>query len=159
MAAIYTGLFLAALWLFPLFAAEPKLGPVYQPITHMVPLWFPTLLIVPAIALDLLRRLVGERWGRLTTGIVAGCVYLAAFVAAQWPFADFLLSPQARNPIFGTIYFGYFDPANLTYDPYRFIAQGISIQFLSGIAIALLSSIVFCCIGMALGSWLKTVQR
>jgi hypothetical protein len=159
MAAIYTALFLAALWLFPLFAAEPKLGPVYQPITHMVPLWFPVLLIGPAIALDLLRRVVGERWGRLTTGVVAGCVYLAAFVAAQWPFADFLLSPRARNPIFGTTYFGYFDPANLTYDPYRFIAHGTSIQFLSGMAIALLSSIIFCCIGMALGSWLKTVRR
>jgi hypothetical protein len=99
------------------------------------------------------------RWGSFRAGVVAGCVYLAAFVAAQWPFADFLLSPQARNPIFGTIYFGYFDPANLTYNPYRFIAHGTSIQFLSGMAIALLSSIVFCCIGMALGAWLKTVQR
>ena len=29
------------LWLFPLFSAEPKLGPVYQPITHFVPLEFP----------------------------------------------------------------------------------------------------------------------
>jgi hypothetical protein len=159
MAAIYTFPFLAALWLFPLFPAEPKLGPVYQPITHMVPLWFPVLLIVPGIAVDLLRRVMGERWGRLTAGVAAGCVFLAAFVAAQWPFADFLLSPQARNPIFGTIYFGYFDPANLTYDPYSFIAHGTSIQFLSGMTIALLSSIVFCCIGMALGSWLKTVQR
>jgi len=159
MAAIYTALFLAALWLFPLFPAEPKLGPVYQPITHMVPLWFPVLLIVPAIALDLLRWMMGERWGKLKTGVVAGCVYLAAFVAAQWPFADFLLSPQARNPIFGTIYFGYFDPANLTYDPYRFITRGTSIQFVSGMAIALMSSIVFCTIGMALGSWLKTVRR
>jgi hypothetical protein len=159
MAAIYTFLFLAALWLFPLFPAEPKLGPVYQPITHMVPLWFPVLLIVPGIAVDLLRRVMGERWGRLTAGVAAGCVFLAAFVAAQWPFADFLLSPQARNPIFGTIYFSYFDPAKLTYDPYSFIAHGTSIQFLSGMTIALLSSIVFCCIGMASGSWLKTVQR
>src|SRR5215831_13771357 len=68
MAAIYTLLFLAALWLFPLFPAQPKLGPVYQPITHMVPLWFPVLLIVPAIAVDLLRRVMRERWGSLTAG-------------------------------------------------------------------------------------------
>jgi len=66
---------------------------------------------------------------------------------------------HARGPIFGTSYFGYFDPANVTYDPYHFTARGTSIQFLSGMALALLSSIIFCCIGMALGSWLKTVQR
>src|SRR5215813_12902643 len=106
MAAIYTALFLAALWIFPLFPAEPKLGPVYQPITHMVPLWFPTLLIAPAFALDLLRQRMGVRWGGWRSAIVAGVTYLAVFIAVQWPFADFLMSPLARNRIFGTIYFG-----------------------------------------------------
>ena len=87
--------------------------------------------------------------------------------AFTWPHSS---PPNGRSPIFwyqrerairffGTIYFGYFDPANLTYNPNRFIAHGTSIHFLSGMAIALLSSIVFCCIGMALGSWLRTVQR
>ena len=65
MAAIYTGLFLAGLWIFPLFPASPKLGPVYQNITHMVPLWFPVLLIAPAFALDLLRALDGQELGQL----------------------------------------------------------------------------------------------
>jgi len=159
MAGVYTALFLAALWILPLFSAEPKLGPVYQPITHMVPLWFPLLLIVPAAVLDLLRSAMRERWGRMTTGIAAGCVFLAAFIAAQWPFADFLLSPAARNPIFGTVYFSYFDPATITYDPYRFITSVSPSDFVSGMALALLSSIIFSCIGMAFGSWLKTVQR
>src|SRR5262249_56187454 len=134
-----TAWLLVGCWVVRLVPAEPKVGPVYQPITHMVPLWFPVLLIVPAIALDLLRWMMGERWGKLKTGVVAGCVYLAAFVAAQWPFADFLLSPQARNPIFGTIYFGYFDPANLPYDPYRFITRRTSIHFASVIASAFTS--------------------
>ena len=158
MAGIYTALFLAALWIFPLFPAEPKLGPVYQPITHMVPLWFPVLLIVPAFALDVLRRLLGERWGRLWTGVLAGCVFLAAFVAAQWPFASFLISPAARNRFFGTTYFGYFDPANVTYDPYRFVQHGSS-GFAHGMMIAAISAIIFSCVGMAIGSWLKTVKR
>ena len=159
MAGIYTVLFLAALWIFPLFPAEPKLGPVYQPITHMVPLWFPLMLIVPAVALDLLRGLMGKQCGRLWTGVVAGCVYLAAFVAAQWPFASFLLSPAARNRFFGTTYFGYFDPANVTYDPYRFVELRHSAGFAHGMMIALISAVIFCCLGMAAGSWLKTVRR
>ena len=161
MAAIYMGLFMLALWIFPLFPAQPKLGPVYQPITHMVPLWFPVLLIVPAIALDLLRRWAGPRWGRLKIGVLAGFVYLAACVAAQWPFADFLLSPAARNRFFGTVYFSYFDPANITYNPYQFVGTGFESHaaFASGMTIALFSAIIFCSIGMALGSWLKTVQR
>ena len=65
MAAIYTALFLAGLWIFPLFPAAPKLGPVYQHVTHMVPLWFPVLVIVPAFALDLSARMDGREVGRL----------------------------------------------------------------------------------------------
>ncbi len=160
MAGIYTFLFLAALWIFPLFPAQPKLGPVYQPITHMIPLWFPTLLIVPAFALDLLRQRMGEQWGSLKSAVAAGCVYIAVFVAAQWPFADFLMSPLARNRIFGTIYFGYFDPANVLYNPYHFAPVH---QTRAGFAVAMLVvvaiSIVFCSIGMALGNWMRKVQR
>jgi hypothetical protein len=90
---------------------------------------------------------------------VAGCVYLAAFVAAQWPFASFLLSPAARNRFFGTIYFSYSDPANVTYNPYRFVERYGSMGFAHGMMTAFLSAIIFCCIGMAVGSWLKTVRR
>jgi hypothetical protein len=160
MAGIYTFLFLAGLWIFPLFPAQPKLGPVYQNITHMIPLWFPTLLIVPAFAIDLLRQRMGERWGGVRSAVVAGCVYIAVFVAAQWPFADFLMSPLARNRVFGTIYFGYFDPANVLYNPYHFAHMH---QTHAGFAIAMLVvvaiSIMFCSIGMALGNWMRTVQR
>ena len=160
MAAIYTAGFLALLWIFPLFPAEPKLGPVYQNITHMVPLWFPTLLIVPAFALDLLRQRMGERWGGWRSAIVAGVVYLAVFMAAQWPFADFLMSPLARNRFFGTTYFGYFDPANIYYDPYRFAPRDkTQAVFYGGMIIALVTAIIFCSIGMALGNWMRKVQR
>jgi len=160
MAAIYTVGFLALLWIFPLFPAQPKLGPVYQPITHMVPLWFPMLLIVPALALDLLRGRMGERWGSWKSAVVAGCVYLAAFVAAQWPFADFLMSPLARNRVFGTTFFGYFDGANVFYDPYQFAQMdNTRAAFYTGMMIAVVTAIIFCSIGMALGTWMRKVQR
>ena len=56
MTGIYTSMHLAFCWLLPLAPAEPKLGPVYQQVTHLVPPDFPLLLIVPAIVFDLLRR-------------------------------------------------------------------------------------------------------
>ena len=37
------------LWILPLFPAEPKLGPVYHPVTHFIPWEFPLLLIIPAL--------------------------------------------------------------------------------------------------------------
>ena len=59
----------------PAVPAAPKLGPVYQNITHMVPLWFPVLVIVPAFALDLLRAWMGEKWGGWKSAIAAGCSF------------------------------------------------------------------------------------
>jgi hypothetical protein len=53
IAAIYTAVFALGVWIFPLFSAEPKLAPVYQRITHMIPLAFPILIIGSGIALDL----------------------------------------------------------------------------------------------------------
>ena len=38
--AIYTATHLAFTWILPLFPAEPKLGPVYQKITHLDPAGF-----------------------------------------------------------------------------------------------------------------------
>jgi len=54
MVAVYTVGFMLLVWIVPLFPGEPKLGPVYQRVTHMLPLYFPLLIIVPAFALDLL---------------------------------------------------------------------------------------------------------
>src|SRR6202521_2916787 len=56
VAAIYMAFCMAAIWILPLFPAEPKLGPVYQKVTHFIPAPFPILLIVPAFFLDLLRE-------------------------------------------------------------------------------------------------------
>ena len=43
--ALYTAVHLAFLWGLQLVPAEPKLGPVYQKITHLIPPDFPLLLI------------------------------------------------------------------------------------------------------------------
>ena len=53
-ASIYMVFIIAEILILPLFPAQPKLGPVFNPLTHLVPAKFPVLLVVPALALDLL---------------------------------------------------------------------------------------------------------
>ena len=54
MTAVYTAFGLAFLWILPLVPAEPKLGPVYRQVTHLIPWEFPLLILIPALAIDLI---------------------------------------------------------------------------------------------------------
>lgn len=158
VAGIYTVILLAFEWILPLFPAEPKLGPVYQHVTHLIPLRFPLLLIVPAIVLDLLWRKTGT-WGRWRLAVVAGPAFVLSFLAVQWPFADFLMSPAARNRIFGMAYFAYFDPATILYDPYQFNLGETRGQFLKLMALALMFSVITARLGLAWGDWMRRMRR
>ena len=77
-------------WILMLFPATPKLGPIYQNITHYVPLNFPLLLVAPALAIDLTLHRI-RHWSTWRAAPLLGVVFLAAFVAAQWPFAAALM--------------------------------------------------------------------
>ena len=158
VAGMYTVILLAFEWILPLFPATPKLGPVYQHITHLVPLHFPLLLIVPALALDLLWRKTGD-WGRWKLALFTGPLFVATFLAVQWPFANFLMSPAARNRIFGMAYFAYFDPATILYDPYEFDAGGARGQFVKLMVMAFVVSIVTSRLGFAWGDWMRRMRR
>ena len=60
IAAVYMILLCAIDWILNLFPAHPKLAPIFNPITHMVDLPFPLLLIFPAMAIDLVLRFTGN---------------------------------------------------------------------------------------------------
>ncbi len=75
MTAMFTALHLCFVWGFPLIPAEPKLGPVYQHITHLVPPDFPALLIIPAIVFDLLRQRTAD-WSRWKQAATLGAAFL-----------------------------------------------------------------------------------
>jgi hypothetical protein len=159
VAAGYTAILLAFQWILPLIPAEPKLGPVYQHITHLIPLRFPLLFIVPAIVLDLLWRKT-EQWGRWKLAAVSGPLFVLSFLAVQWPFANFLMSPAARNWFFGMAYFAYFDPAGLLYNPYQFqIAEKTSGEFWSLMGMALIVSIITARLGFSWGDWMRRLRR
>lgn len=82
IAAIYTAVFALGVWIFPLFPAEPKLAPVYQRITHMIPLGFPVLLLGSAIALDLVWPTIHRlaEWPKWLRGMI-GAVLLGGSLA------------------------------------------------------------------------------
>jgi len=157
-AGIYTAISLAEEWLLPLFPAQPKLGPVYHNITHLVPLRFPLLFIVPAILADLLlRKLEGKSsW---TKAAWIGPAFVLSFLAVQWPFASFLISPASRNWIFGTAYFAYFDGAGALYDPYKFNVAETDGAFVLKIMLAVVVAIVTTRLGLAWGDWMRRVRR
>src|SRR5262249_2864478 len=120
LAGYYTTIALASEWLLPLFPAQPKLGPVYHNVTQLIPAEFPLLLIVPAFVADLLLQRL-KRQPSWIKAIWVGPVFLLSFLAVQWPFASFLMSPASRNWIFGSAYFPYADTAGILYDPYKFV--------------------------------------
>ena len=159
VAGIYTAYAAFMLWLFPFFPATPKLGPVYQHITHMVPMEFPLLVIVPAFLLDLIRPRVST-WGEWAQAAVLGAIFLAAFLAVQWPFADFLISPASANRFFGTKYFAYFASPNGFDVRHLFVpVERTAARFWLIMAEALLLSILSARLGMAWGDWVRRIRR
>lgn len=155
---IYSLFVLLMLWILPLFPATPKLGPVYEPITHMVPLPFPMLFIVPAFVLDLGWSLVKDapRWKQALFG---GVVFLAVFVAVEWPFASFLMSPASRNWFFNTANFPYFAPPESLTVRLVFRNDANMAVFWRNMGLAFLFSVISMWVGIVFGNWLRRVRR
>jgi hypothetical protein len=159
LATIYTVLWLVGNWIFPLFPAQAKLGPVFTPITHMIPLGFPVLVLPGAIMLDLVLNRLSNR-GDTWKAVVAGASFLAASAAVDWPFAYFMMSPYARNRIFAMNEFGYSMPPSQyqlawTLRSYESSAR----EFWIGMVIALVATVLSVRIGMLWGDWMRRIQR
>jgi hypothetical protein len=158
IAAFYT-LFVCGLILsLPLFPAEPKLGPVYRHLTQFIPPKFPLLLIIPAIAIDLLLTYAKE-WKPWIIAIAAGPIFVLTLVAAEWPFADFLMTKTAANRFFGTGYVDYGMPPTSKDVLRQFVEPEQGIVLWKGLFMAMLYAMVFTWLGLALGRWMKKLQR
>ena len=62
---------------------------MFREVTHFIPWEFPLLLIVPAFVMDLIMQRTAT-WRPLVRALVVGVAFFAAFIAVQWPFADFM---------------------------------------------------------------------
>lgn len=156
--AIYTATVIAFILILPLFPAEPKLGPVYQPVTHFVPPQFPLLLLIPAVLLDLLWQRIGTR-NKLLTALVSAPVFVLSLVAAEWPFASFLMTKAAENRFFATGYHPYAVPPWSASVTRHFVRSAHVLMLCKGLGIAMLCAAISILLGLMLGGWMRKIQR
>jgi hypothetical protein len=157
-ASVYMLFVMAEILVFPLFHAEPKLGPVYFPVTHLVPAKFPILIVAPALALDLLWQRT-RAWKLWQVALLSGVIFVAVLWAVEWPFASFLMTHAAENRFFGTMYHTYTArPQN--YDRMRiFFEPDSGARLAWGLARASLYGAISAFLGLAFGNWMRRVQR
>jgi len=173
VAGIFMAVRLAMTWLLPLFPATPRLAPIYNPVRHLWPPFFPELLIVPAVAIDLLLRRAGRPGGALAppadgerpdgrTALVLvltlelGAAFFALVLAAQWSFSEVLLSPYARNWFFAADQWTY--RAHPGAWRYRYWLVGDAFGPRAAV-LSLLLAAASSRLGLAWGGWLSRVRR
>jgi hypothetical protein len=158
MAAVYILFIIGEILILPLFPAQPKLGPVFNPVTHMIPAKFPILIVFPALALDLLWQRV-KNWKPWQIALVSGIVFIVVLTAVEWPFANFLMSDASKNRFFGTIYFDY-NSRPMSWDRLRqFFEPDHGVALFAGLARAAVYASISTWIGLQFGRWMRGVQR
>ena len=160
-AAFFTGIMLLLMWTIQLFPATPKLGPIYQHITHMLGLSFPLLIIVPAVGIDLVLHWLDGRVRAMVLALCAAVVFVGTFAAVQWPFATFLVtSPLARGPLFNADNYVYWMPPAFQammqhFPPPPTGAFPLWVHAIITVAVAT----VACALGLGRGDWMRRVRR
>ena len=159
VAAVYTAIVFAMLWILPLFEGRPLLGPIYVPLDRFLPPDPPLLLIVPAILVDLVMqraRRAGLERRDWTLAAVLGVAFCASFAAVQWPFASFLMSEWSHNWVFATDRMAYMVPPQAQA---RWTEFNPPDNVAGGLAIALVLAVLSSRLGLWRGAWMARVQR
>jgi hypothetical protein len=161
-AVVYTAVMAGTSWLLMLFPATPKLGPIYQPITHYVPLDFPMLLVVPALAIDLAWSRMRDRhvagWRIWLAAPAFGVVFLAATIAAQWPYSSWVLE-HGRNWFFHLDNFVYWQPHSSQRWSFVFREPQPGESQTFAFALAAVYATISSAVGLAWGRWMTRVKR
>ncbi len=153
----YTLLVCLLVWIFPLFPAEPLIGPIYEPVDHLLPPRFPLLLVVPALIADFLIARLGRR--RLLAAVAVGASFAVSFAAVQWYFSAFLLAPASDNWFFagGARHWPFYVQIGAE----RAYHWGVSGDPLTagGVVVAAAAAAATAAAGIALGRWSSGVVR
>jgi hypothetical protein len=162
-AATYMAIVLFMMWTLQLFPAVPRLAPIYTAVTHMIPPSFPLLLVFPALAVDLLVKWNAGRHDWLAS-VALGAAFVVVLAACQWYFADFLLSPSARNYFFAADQWAYMVRPGPWQHRFWNIARDAAghpsrLLFLKGLGVAALIAMVSARIGLWVGKGMSRVMR
>ena len=156
-AGVYMSATMLMIWILQLFPAQPMLAPIMRPIDHMVPPWFPILLVAPALVVDVFVNRIPVGAGRLRQASIAvgvGIAAMLALAAVQWPFATFLLTEPARNFFFAADQFGF----NLAPGPFQYEFWGRPMTAGAAGRAALIAA-VSAVAGLWWGNWMARVRR
>jgi hypothetical protein len=157
VALIYAAFQMLMLLLLPLFPGQPLLGPIFVQVDRFMPPDFPLLLVVPALAIDvLIRRVAAGAWRDWGLAVLLAVVFVITFVAVQWPFADFLVSPWARNDLFGSHRMDYGVPPEIQQ---RFYQLNPPDNLVVGLPIAIAIGFASARLGLWWGNWMSRVRR
>ena len=166
IAALYMLHRMLIVWILPLFPAEPMLGPIYREVTSYVAPYFPVLLFIPAIAIDVLSPRI-QSFNILVKSVIMGSVFCILFFITQWYFSIFLLSDYSKNWFFATgsnipyfIPIGDFEGKFFSYDftPYGDKIPLGKMNIVNFIKICIFSYFsIF--LSFCLSSWLKSIKR
>ena len=114
--------------------------------------------IVPAFAVDLVLNRFSKR-GAWFQALVASTAFLAVLIAVQWPVGSFLVSPLARNGIFGMTNFPYQEPISMHALAYRFRLDPSRSVFYLGMGVAWFATFLSTRVGLAFGNWMLRIRR
>jgi hypothetical protein len=176
-AAVYMGIVLVMMWTLQLFPATPKLAPIYNPVTHMVPPFFPLLLVFPAAALDAELRRTGasarkdaalgvdtaRSGGDWLLALVLGISFVAVMVLVHWFWSEFMLTAWARNFVFAADQWDY----NYLVRSWRYQYWGLDgphrtfalLPFARGLGVATLLAAASARVGLWWGDGMSRVTR
>ncbi|MGE0439693.1 MAG: hypothetical protein AB7L66_00435 [Gemmatimonadales bacterium] len=169
-AITYMGILVVMNWVLALVPATPKLGPIYNPVTTLVPPGFPMLLLAPALVIDWLV----SRAGRGSDGLLAvaaGAAMVTVLFAVQWPFAAWLLTLDQPNYWLGQGYWDYSSPLGVWTQQFAQVpgtrwVRGAGwtgeldrLVLAQGLVTALGFGIVSSRIGLWWGNWMTRVRR
>ncbi|MEO8192788.1 MAG: hypothetical protein ABI681_02980 [Gemmatimonadales bacterium] len=162
IAILYMLITMTAIWILQLVPATPKLAPIYNPVTHMVPPAFPLLLFAPALAIDILLKRVGSDrdW---TLSVLLGITFVLVMLAVHWFWAEFMLTPATRNFFFGADQWDY----SSRLGPWRYQYWSLdgpnnewsTAPFVRGLGIAMVTAVVSSRLGLAWGKGMSRVRR
>jgi hypothetical protein len=157
VALVYAALTMFMLLLLPLFPGQPLLGPIYIQVDRFMPPDFPLLLFAPALAIDvLMRRVAPGAWRDWGLAAMLATAFVITLLAVQWPFADFLVSPWARNDFFGSHRMDYAVPPEIQARWYQLNPPD---NLVAGLAFAVAIGFVSARFALWWGNWMSRVQR
>ena len=159
IAAGYMAIILLCNWILQLFHAEPKLGPILNHVTNFQPITFPTVLFIPALAIDFFMNKTNmNAWLK---ALFISSAFVLLLLAIQYPLSGFILqSPLSRNWFWGAYNWDYqnspdwefrykFMPQEI--EPFAQLAKMLLITMAVGTGIARLS--------MRWGVWFNKIYR